>query len=98
MQKPSAEQENIRVHIFVSGIVQGVGYRFSTVEQARQLGINGWVRNLPDRRVEAVFEGSRDLVEAMIRWCYQGPPAAVVKDVASEYENPEGCQGFQVKR
>ncbi len=49
-------QGKTRAHIFVSGIVQGVGYRFSTVDRANQLGISGWVRNLPDERVEAVFE------------------------------------------
>ncbi len=91
-------QGKIRAHVFVSGMVQGVGYRFSTLDTANHLGISGWVRNLPDGRVEAVFEGKRDVVEQMIRWCHGGPPAAVVKDVAVEYEAPEGLQEFQTRR
>lgn len=98
MQDSSSLQEQIRVHVFVSGAVQGVGYRFSTVDKANQLGVHGWVRNLPDDRVEAVFEGTRDAVEKMIRWCHKGPPSAVVKDVAVEYEEPEGLQEFQIWR
>ncbi len=88
----------IRVHVLISGQVQGVAYRFSTAEQAEKLGISGWVRNLRDRRVEAVFEGTAEQVEAIIRWCHQGPPAAVVTDVAVAYETPEGLQGFTITR
>lgn len=91
-------QGKTRAHVFVSGIVQGVGYRFTTVDQANQLGLSGWVRNLPDDRVEAVFEGTKAAVEEMIRWCHKGPSAAVVKNVAVEYEEPEGIRGFQIKR
>jgi len=98
MQNPSAPQEQIRVHVFVSGRVQGVGYRYSTMDEAQRLGVNGWVRNLPDGRVEAVFEGSRKLVEEIIRWCQKGPTAAVVKDVAVEYEELEGLRGFETRR
>jgi len=98
MQNPSAPQEQIRVHVFVSGRVQGVGYRYSTVNEAQRLGVNGWVRNLPDGRVEAVFEGSRKLVEEIIRWCHKGPTAAVVKDVAVEDEELEGLRGFETSR
>jgi acylphosphatase len=98
MQNPSAPQEQIRVHVFVSGRVQGVGYRYCTVNEARRLGVNGWVRNLPDGRVEAVFEGSRTVVEQIIRWCHQGPIGAVVKDVAVEYEELEDLPGFETRR
>ncbi len=98
MQNPSAPQEQIRVHVFVSGRVQGVGYRYCTVNEAQRLGVNGWVRNLPDGRVEAVFEGSRTVVEEIIRWCHKGPTAAVVKDVAVEYEELEGLPGFETRR
>lgn len=87
-----------RAHTFVSGIVQGVGYRFATLDAANQLGVSGWVRNLPDDRVEAVFEGTKAAVEEMIHWCYEGPPGAVVKNVAVEYEEPEGLREFQIKR
>jgi acylphosphatase len=98
MQNPSAPQEQIRAHVFVSGRVQGVGYRYYTGRQAQQLGINGWVLNLQDGRVEAVFEGSRGAIEKMLRWCHKGPTAAVVKDMAVEYEEPEGLQGFETRR
>lgn len=98
MQNPSAPQEQIRAHVFVSGRVQGVGYRYSTVNEAQRLGVNGWVRNLPDGRVEAVFEGSRTVVEEIIRWCHKGPTAAVVKEVAVEYEELEGLRGFETRR
>jgi acylphosphatase len=98
MPNPSQQQEQIRAHVFVTGRVQGVGYRFSTVDQAKELDINGWVRNLPDGRVEALFEGSKAAVEEMIKWCHKGPRAAVVKDVAVEYEELEGLQGFETRR
>lgn len=90
--------QQIRAHVFISGIVQGVGYRFSTVDAAKQQDISGWVRNLPDRRVEAVFEGTKEAVESIIRWCHQGPPGAVVQDVRVEYEEVEGLQGFEMRR
>ncbi len=98
MSNPSPMNEQVRAHVFISGRVQGVGYRFSTIEQADNLGVTGWVRNLPDGRVEAVFEGNQAAVEEMIRWCHRGPRAAAVKDVAVEYEEPEGLRRFEVKR
>ncbi|HEY9725159.1 MAG TPA: acylphosphatase [Chroococcales cyanobacterium] len=98
MSNPSPLHEQIRAHVFISGRVQGVGYRFSTLDRANELGISGWVRNLPDRRVEAVFEGSQTAVEEMIQWCNRGPRGAVVNDVAVEYEVPEGLQGFEIRR
>lgn len=97
MQNPSTLQAQIRAHVFISGKVQGVGYRYSTVNEARQLDLNGWVRNLPDGRVEAVFEGNRGVVEQIIRWCHQGPTSAVVKNVTVEYEELQGLQGFETR-
>lgn len=96
MSNSATPQEQIRVHVFISGKVQGVGYRYSTVQQAKQLGVKGWVRNLPDRRVEAVFEGNQTIVEEMIRWCYKGPSGALVREVKVEYEALENLQGFEV--
>ncbi|HAA27831.1 MAG TPA: acylphosphatase [Cyanobacteria bacterium UBA8553] len=98
MPNSSAPKEQIRAHVFVSGRVQGVGYRYFTMDEANRLGVNGWVRNLSDGRVEAVFEGSKTVVDEMIRWCYKGPIAAVVKDVAIEYEELEGLRGFETRR
>lgn len=87
----------IRVHIIVSGIVQGVGYRYSTYNQAKQLGIYGWVRNLPDGRVEAVFEGKKAEVEKILSWCHQGSLSAEVENVAIEYQVPQGLTSFEIK-
>lgn len=98
MQNTTPQSKQVRAHVFVSGRVQGVGYRYATVETATQLGLAGWVRNLPDHRVEAVFEGTQEVVEQMLRWCHEGPPAALVKDVAVEYEEPEGLKKFEVRR
>ncbi len=86
-----------RAHVLVAGKVQMVGYRYSTVQQASKLGLNGWVRNLADGRVEAVFEGNQAAIEQMIAWCHRGPTAAVVTDVAVEMGIPEGIEGFEVR-
>ena len=98
MQNSSPPQKPVRVHAFIAGKVQGVGYRYSTMNKASQLNMSGWVRNLPDGRVEAVFEGDRTVVEKMVNWCHEGPPAAVVRNVSVEYSKPEGLQGFEVRR
>lgn len=96
--RSSPAQKQIRAHVFVSGKVQGVGYRMSTEEVANELELSGWVRNLPDGRVEAVFEGTKEVVEEMIAWCRQGNPSAVVENVAVEYEAPQGMLGFEIRR
>ena len=90
--------ERVRAHVFVSGTVQGVFYRASTRDAARERGVDGWVRNLDDGRVEAVFEGPRGDVEAMIEWCHTGSDAAVVEDVDADYGDPEGDTGFTIRR
>lgn len=97
MQSSSLHNQ-ICAHVFVSGRVQGVGYRMSTYQVAKDLGVSGWVRNLPDGRVEAVFEGTRDVVEQMIAWCRSSNPPAVVKDVAVEYEALQNRRGFEIRR
>lgn len=85
-----------RAHVLVSGRVQGVFYRSTCAEVARKLGLLGWVRNRPDGRVEAVFQGPSDVVERMLAWCREGPPLAVVTSVemTEEAERPE--PGFRV--
>jgi acylphosphatase len=88
----------VRAHVWIQGRVQGVGYRISTYETATQLQLAGWVRNLQDGRVEAVFEGEQSQVKAMIQWCHSGPPAAHVTEVQVEYEPPHGLEEFQVTR
>ncbi|MFH1561951.1 MAG: acylphosphatase [Nitrospirota bacterium] len=78
---------NIRVHVFISGYVHGVCFRVCTQDEARNSGIRGWVRNLRDGRVEAVFEGEQTQVEKIISWCHKGPHGASVKNVEIHYEN-----------
>ncbi|MDY6768652.1 MAG: acylphosphatase [Candidatus Nanohaloarchaea archaeon] len=87
-----------RAHVHVSGKVQGVFFRATTRDKARELGVNGWVRNLPDGRVEAVFEGEQEKVEKMLQFCHEGPDAARVENVEVEDEEPEGIDGFEVRR
>ncbi|MEO0406158.1 MAG: acylphosphatase [Cyanobacteria bacterium P01_A01_bin.135] len=86
------------VHVLIAGVVQGVGYRWSTQEMAKAQGLTGWVRNLPDGRVEAVFEGDGEAVEAMLRWCHQGPPAAAVNEVTVEHQDSEESETFEIRR
>jgi acylphosphatase len=64
--------DRTRAHVFVSGKVQGVYYRANTRERAQELAVDGWVRNLDDGRVEAVFEGPEDRVEELVEWCHSG--------------------------
>ena len=84
----------IRAHVFVSGLVQGVSFRWYAIQHARRLEVGGFVRNLPDGRVEAVFEGPRAPVEAMVAWVHEGPPAARVSAVEVTWEEPEGLFEF----
>ncbi|MDF9391387.1 MULTISPECIES: acylphosphatase [Methylococcus] len=67
-----------RVHVLVAGRVQGVWYRASAARKASELGLTGWVRNLPDGRVELVAEGDAESVDALLVWCRHGPPLARV--------------------
>jgi acylphosphatase len=80
----------LRAHLFISGIVQGVGYRYSCYRAAGMHDLAGWVRNLPDGRVEAVFQGPKEAVEAIIQWCYRGPSEARVSNIDVTYEEPAG--------
>ena len=76
----------VRAHVFVTGRVQGVWFRESTRRRAQALGVSGYVRNLPDGRVEAVFEGDAETVKAALEFVSHGPPHAEVKDVTVEHE------------
>ena len=75
-----------RVHMFVNGRVQGVFFRQKTKHLAERLNVTGWVRNLPDGRVEAVFEGEELAVKALEEYCHHGPPSAIVTNVDSVWE------------
>ena len=89
---------NQRARIFVEGRVQGVFFRDNTRTLASSLGVTGWVRNLPDGRVEIVAEGSEAAVKALIDWCHKGPAHASVTNVDVSYEIPTGEFGSFDKR
>jgi len=76
----------IRAHVLISGRVQGVFFRTSTKNQAEQLGLKGWVRNKPDGKVEAIFEGEENIVKEIINWCHRGPKLSNVTDVKLDYQ------------
>lgn len=84
----------VRAKAFVSGRVQGVFYRATTVETAKRLGkITGWAKNLTDGRVEVLCEGPKEKVDALITWLHRGPPMAEVADVAVTWEEPKNDLG-----
>ncbi len=87
-----------RAHLHILGRVQGVSFRYFTLQEAQSVGVFGWVRNLWDGRVEALFEGSEAAVDHMVQWCHQGPPSAVVDDVEIAWEEPTGeFSNFRVR-
>lgn len=87
-----------RAHVLVSGRVQGVFFRSYTREKAKELGLKGWVRNLKDGRVEALFEGEKEKVEEAVDWCRRGPPHARVAGLEVEWGEYKGeFNGFEVK-
>ncbi|HSJ43254.1 MAG TPA: acylphosphatase [Euzebyales bacterium] len=79
------DDDVIRVHLWVSGRVQGVFFRATTSDEARSRGLTGWVRNAPDGRVEAEVQGSRAAVEELIEECRTGPAMAAVSDVVVDH-------------
>lgn len=87
----------MRSRVVVEGRVQGVYFRESTRRTAEDLGLAGWVRNLPDGGVEAVFEGPAEAVAQAVAWARGGPPAAIVASLVETAEEPEGLTGFAVR-
>lgn len=88
-----------RVHLVIKGLVQGVSYRASAQDEARRLGVKGWVRNLPNGDVESIAEASSETVERFITWCHHGPEEARVTDVlVTEPGSSESFSDFQVRR
>mgnify|MGYP000433295461 CR=1 FL=1 len=87
----------VRAHVYISGRVQGVFFRAWTEDEAIKRDLTGWVRNLADGRVEAVFEGDKEAVEDMVKQCWKGPPGARVKNVEVYWEPYTGeFNGFKV--
>ncbi len=88
----------MRAHVWIAGRVQNVNFRAYAEDEARFRKVRGWVRNVPDHRVEAVFEGAPAAVDAMIRWCHVGSPAAAVISVEVSWETPKRERGFRVRQ
>ena len=90
-------EDRTRVHVFVSGEVQGVNFRQEIADKANEQGVAGWVRNLPDGRVEAVLEGPRDEVYRVVGLCRAGPKGARVMNVQVDREPPKNEKTFKVR-
>ncbi len=90
-------KEKVRAHAIISGRVQGVFFRMETKQAADRLGVFGWVKNRRDGTVEALFEGDRDRVDALLEWCKEGPAHAQVSDVKLDWEDYAGeFSGFDI--
>ena len=95
---PSEDMQTTRARVLVSGRVQGVFFRDSARRLARRLGLSGWIRNRPDGRVEAEFQGTKDAVDEAIEFCRRGPELAVVEDVEVSWVDPVAAEpGFRVR-
>ena len=96
--EPSSEAtRKTCLRVLISGRVQGVGYRYSTKEQAIALNIVGWVRNLADGRVEATIQGVASSVDSMMKWFYKGPPAAKVTGIETEQQPIQAFETFEIR-
>jgi acylphosphatase len=83
-------KEKARLHVFIEGRVQGVFFRAHTRDEALARGLAGWVRNLPDGRVEALFEGDQTALHSMLAWCRKGPSYAYVDQVEVNWQPYQG--------
>ena len=88
--------ERVRLHLLISGRVQGVAFRYCMADRCRQLGVTGWVRNLANGSVEAEIEGDPKAAESAVAWVRQGPPAARVAEVIIDERPVRGGTGFEV--
>jgi acylphosphatase len=90
--------DDIRLHAWIHGFVQGVSFRYYTIREAQGLGVVGWVRNRWDGSVEVVAEGQPEAVSNLLSWLRRGPPAAEVDRVDVQWEEPTGeCGRFEVR-
>jgi acylphosphatase len=92
------ESEHKRVHLWITGRVQGVFFRAHTRDQARQLGLSGWVRNREDGSVEALAEGPEAALRQLVAWCHEGSPGSVVREVREKWAGASGeLVGFSIR-
>lgn len=97
-ENPSEASRKTCLRVLVSGRVQGVGYRESAREQAIALNIVGWVRNLTDGRVEATIQGIAPAIDSMMKWFYEGPPAAKVTGIETKQQPLQAFETFEIQR
>ncbi|MGQ9515281.1 MAG: acylphosphatase [Thermoproteota archaeon] len=89
----------VKAHVYVSGRVQGVFFRSFINTIALRLNVKGWIRNLQDGRVEAIFEGEKSNVDEIIQYCWRGPPGAIVKNIEIHWEDYKGeFTNFSIRR
>lgn len=88
----------MRVHIFISGKVQGVFFRFYLKKRAEKLSLNGWAKNLADGRVEAVFEGGEEEIKKIIKLCQIGSPMSQVEKIEISKEKEKNLDGFKIAK
>lgn len=90
--------EKGRVHLVIRGRVQGVFFRASARDMAESLGLKGWVRNLSDGNVEALFEGPKDMLFKAVQWCLKGPKGSIVTEVSQDWSEYKGdFNSFEIK-
>ena len=88
----------LRTKLLIKGVVQGVNFRYYTRREAMRYHVTGWVSNLPDGSVAALFEGAEEDVEAMVQWCRHGPPSAQVTELIAQPEEYRGeFQSFSIR-
>jgi len=88
-----------RARILITGLVQGVFFRREMTDLAKRLGISGWVRNLPNGKVEALAEGEKERLDELIKFCHVGPPGAIVRKVEVEWSDYSGeFRGFRITK
>jgi len=88
----------LRVHIFVSGKVQGVFFRENTRKKAAEFGLSGFIKNLQNGKVEAIFEGDKEQIEKIIQWIKKGPEMAQVEDIEIDWQNYQGeFRNFEIR-
>ena len=86
-----------RVHVIIKGYVQGINFRYNTREKAESLGLTGWIKNLPDNSVEAVFEGSEEMINEILEFCKKGTIGSKVIDIKIREEPAENLKCFEIK-
>jgi acylphosphatase len=91
-------EETEQIHLHIRGRVQGIFYRASARQEAKRLGLTGWVRNCPDGSVELLAQGPRPLCEELLRYCHEGPPGAQVDEIDVSWGEPSAeCAGFDIR-